>query len=439
MKINKNDFSGTGSVFRFTFARLFRNKANIVSMLILFLFALLSIPLMGIFTDVSAEPNEPEKIYSSVENVYILNETELEIKPEDVRGGYWEKTEFTEAKEAPVLSEFDALAVFSYGENGISIDVSAAQESAVDQMDLFSLSAEMENLYFSALTESMGVSQEQLDIINYGYSVETQSQKEHFEAETEFSESGFVVQYAYSIIILMLCTYSSTYIIRAVLEEKASKLVELLMVSVKPLALIAGKILAVMAFMFIQMAGLFACFGISWAISGFFFDTAAIEEIFVNIDLDFLAGGIGIGDAAVIFVSMALAYLTVSIISGISGACCNSMEEADSAATTSMILVLGGYIVSCVVGAVPNQPLAVISSIVPVISVFCAPVQYLSGNIGIGIMLISFAVQAAVVALLFVLCAKVYSALIIHSGSRLKIKDVFAIVKTEAKGAKENV
>ena len=60
--------------------------------------------------------------------------------------------------------------------------------------------------------------------------------------ETDW-ETGFTVQYAYAIVVLMLCLFSSAYVVRAIAEEKSSRLVELLMVSVRPLALLLGKVL----------------------------------------------------------------------------------------------------------------------------------------------------------------------------------------------------
>ena len=58
--------------------------------------------------------------------------------------------------------------------------------------------------------------------------------------EENFDGSRFWVQYGYSILAMMVCLMSASYVIRAVVEEKDSRLVELLLVSVKPMALLAG-------------------------------------------------------------------------------------------------------------------------------------------------------------------------------------------------------
>ena len=47
------------------------------------------------------------------------------------------------------------------------------------------------------------------------------------------AESRYAVSYAYSIIVMMVCLFAVTYIVRAIIEEKSSKLVETLLVSIK--------------------------------------------------------------------------------------------------------------------------------------------------------------------------------------------------------------
>ena len=55
-------------------------------------------------------------------------------------------------------------------------------------------------------------------------------------------------------------------------------------------------------------------------------------------------------------------------------------------------------------------------------SVFVAPVKYLEGSISIAALIAAWALQAAVIALLALLCRKVYAALIMHTGSRVKLR-----------------
>lgn len=58
------------------------------------------------------------------------------------------------------------------------------------------------------------------------------------------TDSRYSIQYAYSILVMIVCIFAATYIVRAILEEKSSKLVETLLVSIKSEDMILGKILA---------------------------------------------------------------------------------------------------------------------------------------------------------------------------------------------------
>ena len=81
--------------------------------------------------------------------------------------------------------------------------------------------------------------------------MQSQSAEEYFASDQEANwETGYWTQMIYSILVLMVSIFSVSYIVRAVVEEKSSKLVETLLVSIRPLALILGKILAVMACVF---------------------------------------------------------------------------------------------------------------------------------------------------------------------------------------------
>ena len=89
----------------------------------------------------------------------------------------------------------------------------------------------------------------------------------------------------------------------------------------------------------------------------------------------------------------------------------------------------GGYLVSCVVGVVPSHGLAVFASLCPILSLYCAPVQWAAGNVPLAVLLASWALQLIVIAALMRLCARVYRELIVHRGSRVKLKQLLKMAK----------
>lgn len=119
----------------------------------------------------------------------------------------------------------------------------------------------------------------------------------------------------------------------------------------------------------------------------------------------------------------------MSLIGGVAGACCSGMEEAGEATGPVMLLTMAGYLASCVVGAVPSGPVAVFSTLCPVVSIFCAPVQFAGGNVSIWLVLASWAIQAAVIWGLLTLASRVYAGLIVHRGSRVKLRELMSMAK----------
>ena len=150
--------------------------------------------------------------------------------------------------------------------------------------------------------------------------------------------------------------------------------------------------------------------------------------------LPYLTGGDGgilraVGTVLVVLVSLLLAYLTLSIVGGIAGACCSNMEDVGSANGAVLLIVMGGYLVSCVVGVVPSHGLAVFASLCPILSLYCAPVQWAAGNVSLAVLLASWVLQLIVIAALMLLCARVYRELIVHRGSRVRLRQLLKMAK----------
>jgi len=232
------------------------------------------------------------------------------------------------------------------------------------------------------------------------------------------------VQYAYSIAVLILCVFSVTYIVRAIVDEKVSRLVETLLVSVRPMALVLGKILAVMVFIMMVLAAfaLVAC--LSYLATGLVQDVSfmgSLPELF-GISPDLMK--LGPEAVLIILVSLFLAYLFFSLIAGLAGAGCSNMDEIESANMAAMGAILAGYLISCIAFAVSSGPAAVFLALCPVVSAFTAPVFYVLGDIGMGMAAASWGLEILCIAGLLLLTARVYDSLILYKGNRVKLTGI---------------
>ena len=402
------DLSGTGQVYRFTLSQLLKSRANRVTMIIMVLLAAVSMPLTALLGGETPETSDT----ASLASVRVDNRTDLVL---DFSGNaYWADTDFSAGAGEP-----DAVVTITGDETGYQVAVNGSETAHAGELSQLAETARQ--AIRDACLRAAGLSSRQLEALTAST------------GEEDSHEEGFWVQYGYSILAMILCLMSASYVIRAVVEEKDSRLVELLLVSVKPMALLAGKILAVMAFTFGWLLAMLAGFGVSCGLTAGLMGPGVLQKQLsgllaavprVQEDLWQAAGVL-----LVLLVSLGLGYLTMSLIGGVAGACCSGMEEAGEATGPVMLLTMAGYLASCVVGAVPSGPVAVFSTLCPVVSIFCAPVQFAGGNVSFWLVLASWAIQAAVIWGLLTLASRVYAGLIVHRGSRVKLRELMSMAK----------
>lgn len=402
------DLSGTGQVYRFTLSQLLKSRANRMTLIIMVLLAAVSMPLTALLGGETPETSDTAGLTS----VRVDNRTDLAL---DFSGdAYWADTDFSADAGEP-----DAVVTVTGDETGYQVAV-VGSESA-DAGELSQLAETARQAVRDACLRAAGLSSRQLEALTAST------------GEEDSHEEGFWVQYGYSILAMILCLMSASYVIRAVVEEKDSRLVELLLVSVKPMALLAGKILAVMAFTFGWLLAMQAGLGVSCGLTAGLMGPGVLQKQLsgllaavprVQEDLWQAAGVL-----LVLLVSLGLGYLTMSLIGGVAGPCCSGMEEAGEATGPVMLLTMAGYLASCVVGAVPSGPVAVFSTLCPIVSIFCAPVQFAGGNVSIWLVLASWVIQAAVIWGLLTLASRVYAGLIVHRGSRVKLRELMSMAK----------
>ncbi len=442
MKISemKESLSGCDNVYKFTLRQLLISRANIVTLIIMVLFSLLAPPILSVIsahaTDSMITSSEAFSLSKNdgITDIYIVNKTPFAFDPSEYAKDI--NVHFPSSESDPVSDEKSSV-IYTISESsetgGYSVALKFSDETEINKDSAESFSETVCSLFDNARYTALGITEEKLTIITSPYSVSSGSVSDHDQNEDDFA-MRFIVQYAYAVIVLILCTISVSYIIRAVLEEKASKLVETLLTSVKPLSLIVGKILAVMTYIVMLISFVIVSAMISSKITSSALDSPiSLSALGLNIS----EMRIDIGTLILTVIALILSYLTYSVLAGISGACCSNMEESDAATGTVMVAIMIGYFVSIITCSIDSAPIAYFTSLCPIISSFCAPVRYVLGHIGLGAFLLSLAIQAAVTLFLFVFCSKVYAEIIIRRGNRIKIKELMRLFSSEKKSRNE--
>lgn len=247
------------------------------------------------------------------------------------------------------------------------------------------------------------------------------------------------------VLFLLIFVYGQT-VAQSIATEKTSRVMELLLTSVRPLAVVIGKVLAmglVSVLQFILMilvgAGAFmatAPFGIGGKIMDMMNSTEALtgEGAMIVEAVENTVGNIGVLEIILILVMFILGFLFFALIAALVGASVSRMEDLTAAMQPYSILgVVGLYLAyfpiianveSMETGAAAVNPVQIFSYYFPLSSPFALPSALLLGTMDIVQVIIAVLILAVFVVLVAMLVAKVYEAIILHNGNRIKFGDM---------------
>jgi ABC-2 type transport system permease protein len=221
-------------------------------------------------------------------------------------------------------------------------------------------------------------------------------------------DGGEGVAFVASLVLyLQLITYGIA-VASGVVEEKASRVVEVLLATVEPRAILAGKILGIGALGLLQLA-LTAVVGLAAAGA-----SGAIE-------LD--AGDAG--TLAVVLVWFLFGYLLWSSLYAMAGVMVSRQEDLQSPTTVLTILLVIGYLIAFPSIDDPDGTLALVASLIPLFAPIIMPLRVaLDAASGLEIAA-SLAFLIAAIALLVPLGARLYERSVLRMGKPMKLREAW--------------
>lgn len=249
-----------------------------------------------------------------------------------------------------------------------------------------------------------------------------------------------IVPMVSALVLFILIFAYGQLIAQSIAQEKTSRVMELLLTSVRPLAVIIGKILAMGALSLMQFL-LFIIAGVAGSVvsmpitanagtaqtDGFNEITDAIGKVF---------SGVSPFAVIAVLVIFLIGFVFYSLIAGLVGASVSRMEDLNAAMQPYAIIgVIGFYLAyfpttMSGIGEGPST-MAIISYYLPFSSPFALPSAILTGTLSMVEALVAILVLAAVTVLTAILVARVYEQIIFHNGNRLKISDIFGLAKNK--------
>ena len=191
---------------------------------------------------------------------------------------------------------------------------------------------------------------------------------------------------------------------QSVTEEKSSRVVELLLTTLSPRRLLAGKVLGVG----VLGLGLLLIPGAAALAAGS------------------LAGGAGLPAAApkavaLVLLWFVLGYFLYSLVFAALGALVSRQEDLAAAIVPVTILLAGGFFIGAIVANHPNGTLAQVAAFLPPFSPMVVPARMVLGNMSIIALTAAVALDLLAAAGLILLAARVYERAILQTGAPLKL------------------
>ena len=442
--MKKDSIRGWKNVYTFTLVQMLKSKAYFVTMAIMVIMAMISMPIMNL---VMADGISDGSKQSAMEKLYLYNYTlyrDIDLSSEWTKA--YEHIVIEEPKEAMEqiqkrISEEEQNAValiLMEDERYCYIQFLRSPDGDVTTYELSLLGESVKNAYTKAKVKTLGLTEEEMTF--FETSVVTSSSivdtKDAVVLEdTSISDVEYWFVYGMMFVVLMVCVMGSSQVAGSIVQEKSSRIVEYLLTSIRPLALIVGKVLAmltaVLAQMIVLILSAFVSSKIGEAISGTgtniitqYMTPEMLSSLnFGNIVLGLLVAGLGM-----------ILYATLA---GLCGATASRMEEAgESQLLLTFTSLIGFYIgmgASTTLMTSGDNAFVTFALIFPISSAFLLPAALLIGKANVVIAMLSIVVLLLSIVLMFLFVAKVYEALILHNGSRIKMKEVIAMARQPKK------
>ena len=452
--MKNNHLRGLREVFLFTLRETFKDKRYRTSFITFVIMMTLMPVIMLISGNAGMNAAEtsfidevtPENL--DTEQLYICNLTEVEFGPADLPKDDeflpFIETSFRDASEKDALleglTEKDLLVLIELSESGLlpTYDVCTitADESEISSSEQHTLGSHVSAAFDEARLGGMNLSTSAISGMQRGVSIASPVTEERFRAGDEgvTNMDMMGVSILYAVIVLVIVSVTVSFIITSLVEEKSTKLVDMLLSCVDPAALVMGKIFAMMAYVLSMIAlggsGALIASSIMRKVTG----SEASAEIFSIFDLHMF---MNLRSILAILVSVVLTYLIFAVMAGIAGSACATVEDSQSSTGTVMMISMAGYMIAMFVPSITNHTAHVVCSLIPMISVYIAPALYAAGKISLIVFLLFLVINGAFLVLLVTICARTYRRLAMNDSGKVPFREILRIAFPKLGAGKE--
>jgi ABC-2 type transport system permease protein len=206
-----------------------------------------------------------------------------------------------------------------------------------------------------------------------------------------------------------------------VVEEKSSRVVELLLATLRPWQLLAGKVIGIGLLGLGQLV-LTGVVGIAAALG-----TGAVD----------VPTGIA-GVAGQVLVWFLLGFAFYACLYAALASLVSRQEEVQNVTAPLSVLLVGSFFLALGAQGSPDSGLARVTSIVPPFSTMVMPIRWANGNVPLWEVGVSMLLMVIAVVLLIRVAGRIYAGAVLRSGPRVRIREALSAGKESDRAASKD-
>ncbi|HYH62307.1 MAG TPA: ABC transporter permease [Solirubrobacterales bacterium] len=226
-------------------------------------------------------------------------------------------------------------------------------------------------------------------------------------------ESGADIAFLASLLLYVAIIGAGYAVATGVVEEKASRVVEVILSAIKPVYLLTGKVLGI-GLLSLGQVLIVVLSGLAAAMA-----TGAIDLPDSTASTTVLI--------AVYFV---LGYLLYACAFAIAGAIVSRQEDVQNSTGPLMLVLIAAYLVAISVADSPQSTLAVIATFVPPVAPMVVPARAAQDALPLGELAISLVLMVLAAAFLLWVAAKVYDRTVLRMGAPIKLREALRLSRS---------
>lgn len=413
----KNMFKGWSTVFGFTFKEAVKAKGFLTTTILI---AVLLFALLGganLYFGMSAEEKQTET--ETIKDVRVVNKSGIPMgfSMFSYLGEKYKDASFIEAdsvEQAKKQCSEEGLAVsVEKKEKEYLIRVYAGKDCTLDEDTVEGFSQDFTSYFEKFKVAVSGVDQDQAAVLN------SEVMYDMAEAGEKNQSIGVMMFYLFAPMILYLVLYMMIIlygqsISKVVISEKSSKLMELLLTSVKPYAIIMGKILGMASVAIMQFMIWIASGAAGFVVGHLIAKSMApdYENLIVTLIKLIQSDSEGAFSIPVVIASILLlmfGFVFYCVLAGLVSSNISKPEELSSKMGLFMIPAVVSFMaVYMLPMAVEGNFVTQILRYIPFTGAYCLSADLITGQITMVEMIIPFLIMLATTFIMVVVTGKIY-------------------------------